>query len=292
MGKAFARNFDASDDVIEADGVVSEHVELGGMVLAREVHQPGWRWSEHVGPMVGTEWCETRHLGYVLAGSLRVLTRDGVEFDLGEGDVFDIPSGHDSWVIGDDAFEIITWLGARTWLAPLDSLRERVLATLVFTDIVDSTGTARRLGDRAWADLIVVHDQRLEDLVGRYRGQIVKLTGDGMLALFDGAARAIRCATACVNAVEDLGLSLRSAVHTGEIEVAGDEIHGLAVHEASRMLDLAHADEVIVSAITVDLAAEAGLRFEDRGEHQLKGVPGERRIFAAGDLPQSRRTAT
>ena len=133
----------------------------------------------------------------------------------------------------------------------------------------------------------MIHDRRLEDLVGRYRGRMVKLTGDGMLALFDGAARAIRCAKACVDAFEDLGLSLRSAVHTGEIEVAGAEIHGVAVHEASRMLDLAQADEVLVSATTVDLAADAGFTFEDHGKHELRGVLGERQIFAASDPRES-----
>lgn len=280
MRERFARNFASPDEVIEAEGVRSEHVDIGGVVVAREVHEPGWRWSEHVGPIVGTEWCESRHLGYVVRGSLHVLTKDGLEFDLGEGDVFDLPPGHDAWVVGDSPFENVAWMGARTWLMPLGSLKERVLATLVFTDIVDSTGTARRLGDRAWADLVAVHDQRLEDLVEHYRGRIAKLTGDGMLAVFDGTARAIRCAQACHGAVSDLGLSLRAAVHTGEVEVAGDEIHGLAVHEAARILGVAQDHEVLVSATSVGLAADAGLKFDDRGEHRLRGVPGKQRLFA------------
>jgi class 3 adenylate cyclase len=171
-------------------------------------------------------------------------------------------------------------LFARTWLSPLSSLRERVLATLVFTDVVDSTGTARRIGDRALADLITVHDQRLTETVNHFKGEVAKFTGDGMLALFDGAARAVRCARACDRAVSDLGLTLRAAVHTGEIEVAGDQIQGLAINEAARILELAGAHEVLVSATTVQLAAESGMTFEDRGTHELRGIAAARQLFA------------
>ena len=177
MRDRFARSFSAPDEVIEAEKVRSEHVALGGVVLAREVHQPGWRWSEHVRPVVGTDWCESHHIGYVVRGTLRVITRDGAEFDLSTGDVFDLPPGHDAWVLGDTPFEDIVWMGARTWLMPLSTLKERVLATMVFTDIVDSTGMARSMGDRAWADLLATHDQRLADVVEQYRGRIAKMTG-------------------------------------------------------------------------------------------------------------------
>jgi class 3 adenylate cyclase len=284
MREPYARNFDSSDEVIEAERVRSEHVDMSGVTLARDIHQPGWRWSEHVRPLVGTEWCESRHLGYVLGGRLHVVTKEGTEFDLREGDVFDLPPGHDSWVLGDDVFESLSWMGARTWLMPLHSLKERVLATLVFTDVVDSTDIARRLGDRAWTELLTVHDQRIGDVVDQFRGRILKFTGDGMLAIFDGAARAIRCAKACDRAVGDLGLSLRGAVHTGEVEVAGDEVHGLVVHEAARILEMAREHEVLVSATTVELAGETGLSFEDRGEHQLRGAAESRRIFAVADF--------
>jgi class 3 adenylate cyclase len=280
MHERFARNFGSPDETIEAEGVVSDHVDLKGMTVARDTHQPGWRWSVHVRPLVGGDWCETRHLGYVLRGQLRVVMREGVEFDLREGDVFDLPSGHDAWVVGDDVFETLSWMGARTWLMPLLSLKERVLATLVFTDVVDSTGAARRLGDRAWADLLSTHNQRIADIVDHFQGRLVDRTGDGMLAVFDGAARAIRCALECDSAVIDLGLRLRAAVHTGDIEVAGDEIHGMVVHEAARMLELAGAGDVLVSSGTVDLARDAGLSFEDRGEHELRGVGASSRLLA------------
>jgi class 3 adenylate cyclase len=280
MRDRYTRSFASPDEVIEIEGVRSEIVDLGGITLARDTHQPGWRWSTHVRPLVGTEWCESRHVGLVLKGRMHVLTIDGAEFDVAEGDVIDLPPGHDAWVVGDEVLVTVAWMGARTWLMPLHALKERVLVTLVFTDIVDSTGTARRLGDRAWTELLASHDQRLADVVDQFRGRVAKLTGDGMLAVFDGAARAIRCALTCRKAVSDLGLSIRAAVHTGEIGLVGDEIHGLAVHEASRILKVAQANEVLVSATTADLVRDAELSFDDRGEHELRGLNDLRRLFA------------
>lgn len=281
MRDRFAKNFDSPDDVIEVEGLRSEIVDLGGVTMARDTHQPGWRWSTHVRPLVGTEWCESRHVGLVLKGRSHVVTKDGAEFDFAEGDVIDVPPGHDAWVVGAEALVTVTWMGVRTWLMPLQTLRERVLVTLVFTDIVDSTGTAVRLGDRIWTELLAGHDQRLADLVDQFRGRVAKLTGDGMLAVFDGAGRAIRCALACSKAVAELGLSIRVAVHTGEIELLGDEIHGLAVHEAARILKVARQDEVLVSATTADLIRDPDLTFEDRGRHQLRGLDDDRQLFAA-----------
>lgn len=211
---------------------------------------------------------------------MHVLTKDGAEFDVSEGDVIDLPPGHDAWVVGNEVLVTVAWMGARTWLMPLHALKERVLVTLVFTDIVDSTGTARRLGDQTWTALLASHDQRLADVVDQFRGRVAKLTGDGMLAVFDGAARAIRCALACRKAVSDLGLSIRAAVHTGEIELVGDEIHGLAVHEASRILKVAQVNEVLVSATTADLVRDGELSFEDRGQHELRGLNDHRHLFA------------
>ena len=282
--RGFARSFDEPDEVITTDLVESSHIELGGVVFSRDVHHPGWRWSEHVKPVVGTEWCETHHVGYVLEGSARVLTRDGVEYETGQGDVYDIPPGHDSWVVGDAPFVCLVWRGARSWLTPMATLKERILATVVFTDLVDSTAIARDLGDQVWTDLLSAHHQRIADTVDHYQGRLVQRTGDGVLAIFDGAARAIRCAIACSRTMKELDLSIRAAVHTGEIELADAEIHGIAVHEASRILDIAAADEVLVSARTVDLADDNGLRFDDRGQHELRGSGVSRNLFAAATL--------
>ncbi len=272
MRHIHTRNVDEPDEVIEVEKVTSKTVSLGGVSLSHDTHEPGWRWTEHVRPVVGTEWCETHHVGYVLSGHMRVLMEDGTEFDLRPGDLMDIPAGHDGWVLGDQPCETLLWMGGRTWLSPLQTLKERVLVTLLFTDIVDSTRVARRLGDHRWTDLLDNHDQRMADAVDRYRGQVIKLTGDGVLAVFDGAARAIRCAVACQQVAKDLDLSIRAAVHTGEVELAGDEIHGLAIHQASRMMSQAEPGEVLVSDFTKVFAADSELQFEDKGKVELRGL--------------------
>jgi class 3 adenylate cyclase len=274
------RSFSAPDDVIELESVRSEIVSLGGIAVAHTIHQPGWRWSTHVRPVVGTESCQTRHVGYVLKGKFHVVLDDGTEFDMSAGDVVDIRPGHDSWVVGDEPAETIEWMGARSWVPSRGALTERVLATLVFTDIVDSTGTARRMGAHAWGDLITTYEERVRDSLARFRGREVKQTGDGVLATFDGAGRAIRCAVALREAAQDLGLRTRAAVHTGEVEVADEDIHGLTVHEAARILAAAGPGEIFVSATTTELARDAGLDFEDRGEHQLRGLEGSRNLYA------------
>ena len=151
--------------------------------------------------------------------------------------------------------------------------------TLLFTDIVGSTPTAHALGEGRWAELLTTHDQRMTGAVDRYRGHITKFTGDGILAIFDGAARAIRCALYCRTAAKELGLGLRIGVHTGEIESAGDEFHGLAVHEASRIMMHAGPGEVLISETTKMFARDDQLEFEERGEFELRGVDGLVRVF-------------
>lgn len=275
----YVRNFEEADEVVELETVRSEQLVIGGLTVSRDTQQPGWRWSTHVRPLVGTEWCEVRHVGVMLSGYQAVLLRDGTEFVLGPGDVMDLPAGHDAWVVGDEPVITIGWTGVRTWLAPLESLADRIVATLVFTDIVDSTGIALRLGDRVWGDRLAALESRTSDVLSRYRGRLVKFTGDGTLAMFDGAARAVRCAAALRDAAADLDLPVRAAVHTGEVELADQDIRGLAIHEASRMLEHAGAGEIVVSAMTAGLARDGGIGFEDRGEVELRGLSGPRHLF-------------
>jgi class 3 adenylate cyclase len=150
---------------------------------------------------------------------------------------------------------------------------DRVLATVMFTDIVGSTQRASQMGDRAWRQLLVTHHQRVRGLLARYRGREVDTAGDGFLATFDGPARAIRCAVAIAQAMQDLGLEVRVGLHTGEIEPEGDAVRGIAVHIGARVASSAGPGEVLVSSTVKDLVAGSGLTFEDRGEHELKGVP-------------------
>jgi class 3 adenylate cyclase len=157
-----------------------------------------------------------------------------------------------------------------------------VLATVLFTDIVGSTERAAELGDRAWRSVLDRHDELVEREVKRHRGTLVKTTGDGALATFDGPARGVRAAQAIVSAVRALGIEVRAGVHTGEIERRGDDIGGIGVHIGARVAGEAGPSEVLVSSTVRDLVVGSGLVFDPRGEHDLKGVPGPWRLYAAG----------
>jgi class 3 adenylate cyclase len=158
---------------------------------------------------------------------------------------------------------------------------DRVLATVMFTDIVDSTRRAAELGDRQWRDLLDAQNAVIRRELARFRGQEVKTLGDGMLATFDGPARAIRCAHALTDAVAALGVEVRVGLHTGEVELVGEDVAGIAVHIAARVGGLAAPGEVLVSGTVKDLVAGSGIAFTERGEHELKGVPDTWRLFAA-----------
>jgi class 3 adenylate cyclase len=157
---------------------------------------------------------------------------------------------------------------------------DRVLATVMFTDIVGSTRQLAELGDRQWHDLLQHHNSMVKRQVERFRGRLVKRIGDGTLITFDGPARAIACARSIVSGAQQLGVDLRAGLHTGEIELFDDDIGGIAVHIAARVVDLGGANEILVSRTVTDLVAGSGIEFEDRGEHELKGVPGSWRLFA------------
>jgi class 3 adenylate cyclase/pimeloyl-ACP methyl ester carboxylesterase len=157
---------------------------------------------------------------------------------------------------------------------------DRVLATVLFTDIVDSTRRAAEMGDRDWRALLDAHDVVVRAQLTRFRGKEVNTSGDGFLAMFDGPQRAIRCAVAIREAVQALGIEVRAGLHTGECEVRGDDIGGIGVHIGARVSALAGPSDVLVSSTLRDLVIGSGLEFEDRGTHQLKGVPGEWRLFA------------
>jgi class 3 adenylate cyclase len=159
----------------------------------------------------------------------------------------------------------------------------RVLSTVLFTDIVGSTQRAVQLGDDAWTAGLAAHNRLIERHVAGARGVIVKFTGDGALAMFDGPTRAINCACAIRDAVEDLGLEIRAGLHTGEVEMADGDVHGIAVHIAARIMSLAGAGEVLVSGVIPPLVLGSRIAFADRGSHQLKGVPDGWPVLAVRD---------
>jgi class 3 adenylate cyclase len=177
---------------------------------------------------------------------------------------------HLPWIDGDDMLdEIQEFLtGVREPVAP-----DRVLATVLFTDIVGSTDRARELGDRRWRDLVDEHHSFVRRQLERFRGREVDTAGDGFFATFDGPARAIRCAKSVVDGVPTLGLQVRAGVHTGEVELAGDSVRGIAVHTGARVASLAGPGEVLVSGTVKDLIAGSGIELTDRGVHPLKGSP-------------------
>jgi class 3 adenylate cyclase len=173
----------------------------------------------------------------------------------------------------DDVEEFIT--GGRT-----AEEVDRVLATVMFTDIVDSTAHASRLGDGRWRQLLTEHNDVVRSALARWRGTEVKTIGDGFLATFDGPARAVRCAHDIVTSVSTLGLKVRTGLHTGECELVGDDVAGMAVHIGARVMAHAQAGEVLASSTVKDLVVGSELRFEDRGSHELKGVPDEWHLYA------------
>jgi class 3 adenylate cyclase len=255
-------------------------VNLDETAVGRFRHEPGWRWSVDVAPVVGGEWCQFRHVGYVISGRLHVMTEDGTTLEIGPGEAYEIPAGHDAWVVGDEEWDSVEFTSARSFAKGSEERAERILTTLVFTDMVGSTARLEAFGDAAWQQLVLEHNERVRAALDGFRGRELNTTGDGFLAMFDGAARAVRCAASIDPALADLGLRVRAGVHTGEIELVGGQARGVAVHAAARVAALAGAGEVLVSGTTRDLLAGSGLDFDDRGSVELKGLTGQRPIFA------------
>jgi class 3 adenylate cyclase len=191
----------------------------------------------------------------------------------------EVPGGDDLFFVGDTTPLLDEIEDFLTGSLPAHR-SDRLLATVLFTDVVGSTEQAARLGDRRWRELLATHDDLVRSELERFRGRAVRSTGDGVLATFDGPGRAIRCACAIRDSLQPLGIDVRAGLHTGEIEVTDDDIAGVAVHIGARVSALAGAREVLVSSTVRDLVAGSGIEFEDRGDHRLKGVPGSWRMYA------------
>jgi class 3 adenylate cyclase len=274
------KTLEAPDNVIEFPRIRARVVELGDLTVAELVSEPGWRWSIDMKPTVGGDWCQARHVGIVLAGRLGVVLSDGTEAEFGPGDVFDIPPGHDGWTVGDEPCVQIEWAGIRAWAGFPTGIHSRVLATLLFTDVVDSTAMASTVGDSRWRELFSEHLESARLELERFGGREVTTTGDGLLATFDGPARALHCASAIRRSANRAGLRIRAGVHVGEVELVGQDVRGVTVHEASRIMSAAGEDEILVSDLTRALAGASGLPFEDRGTHAFKGLDGEWKLAA------------
>jgi class 3 adenylate cyclase len=275
---ARVKNFADADEIIKLEAGVANNVQLGDLTVGRIVLEPGWRWSKDVKPVARTESCQFHHVGVALAGSAHFKMDDGVEFDINAGDVFDVPPGHDNWVTGDEQAVAIMWGGWRGWGKP--PVGDRVLMTLVMTDIEESTSRLASIGDGAWDRLLDQHHGAIREVVERYRGKVIDTAGDGFFLSFDGPARALQAAVDIRDAVAAIGITVRAGVHTGEVEVAPGTLRGVVVHETARIMGLAKGGEVLLSDITKNLSSGAGLDYEDRGVHELKGIPEPRQVYA------------
>jgi len=275
-----AKTFAAPDDVRTMAKVRFETVTLDDATVGHCRFEPGWRWSTDMAPLVGAASCPIRHLGYSMSGAVHIAMDDGQTLDIGPDTVFDIPPGHDKWVVGEEPWVTIEWgASGRALDAALDERDGRALATVLFTDIVDSTARLRSVGDAAWRDLLSAHNARLRAELNVHRGREVKTTGDGLLAIFDSPTRAVRCALGMTRSVRAIGLEIRAGIHTGEIELVGDDVRGIAVHTAARILALGGPGEVLVSASTAGMLEGSGIEFGDAGVHQMKGLAGARQVF-------------
>jgi class 3 adenylate cyclase len=274
------KGFATPDEVRKFPNGIVEILTLDEINVSRFVFQPGWRWDTDVGPIAGTETCQHRHVGYTISGRLAVRMGDGTTLTIGPGEAYEIPPGHVAWVEGDVPWVSVEFTSGHSYGKSPEDLGERVLATIVFSDICDSTAMLERVGDIEWTRVVREHNERIRSVIDRFRGREMATLGDGFLALFDGAAKAVRAAAAMDPAVAELGIHVRAGVHTGEVAIVGGQARGVAVHAAARVAALARPGEVLASGTTHDSLDGSGLAFEFRGTHELKGLTGGRAIFA------------
>lgn len=281
MARLQRKPLDRPNEVRHAGRGWAAMFELADHEVSWQHFEPGWRWSADVKPIAGTEWCEHHHVGFTVSGRAHIEHRDGAQLDVGPQEFFEIPPHHDAWVVGDEPWVGIDWGENVAFARAEGGAARRIVATLLFTDIVDSTATARRLGDARWRDLLASHNRVVREVLERHGGEEADTTGDGFLAVFNSAERAVHAGLAIAARMPDIGLSVRCGIHTGEVEIEGENVRGLSVHAAARVLALAQPSEVLVSWTTRDLLAGTTLTFSDRGVHDLKGLPEPRPVFAA-----------
>jgi class 3 adenylate cyclase len=206
--------------------------------------------------------------------------RAGTELEIGPGDVFEIPPGHDAWVVGDEPWVSVDFEAMRAYARVAPTGGRRTLSSILFTDIVDSTAQAVAHGPAAWRDIVRSHNELAEREIDRHEGRLVKTTGDGVIGLFDSAERAVRAGASLADGLKPLGIRVRAGVHSGEVELIPGDVRGVAVHAAARIMALAAPDDVWVSATVRELLDGTGLEFDDRGLHELKGIHGKRQLYA------------
>src|SRR5581483_7864844 len=201
MPRLQRRRFKDSEEIRKFPHGEVRLVTIDDIVFGEFTFHPGWKWSEHVKPIAGTEQCQHHHVGFVVQGQLHVTMKDGTTMDFVAGDTYEIPPGHDAWVVGDETYKGLEFAGARTFAQP-----------------------PAEVGDKRWKAMLVEHNSALRTQLERHRGRELKTTGDGFLAAFDSALRAVRCAQAMVAAVKPIGLQIRAGCHTGEVQLSQGDV--------------------------------------------------------------------
>lgn len=279
-GSIQRKNLERPDQQRELGNGRGGFVDIGQLTIGRAVLEPGWRWSTDIRPMVGGTSCRVHHLHVLREGRFAVRMDDGEYSEFEADDVMDIPPGHDAWVIGEQPVVLLDISGnSRDFGLPTSPAR--AVVTMLMTDIVGSTATAARLGDDSWRQRLADHNRVVRQQLERFRGREIDTTGDGFLAIFESAAAAVLCALATRDAVRGLGVEIRAGVHTGEVQLLSDDIQGIAVHAVARVMATAGASEVLVSAVVRALVSEADITFDERGTHELKGLPLPLELFLA-----------
>ncbi len=279
MSRIQRRSVLEPDEVRELPLVTLNLVRVGSLAVGYATLQPGWRWSTHMRRETDEPLCQIHHLQLLLSGRFAVQMDDGEHAEIEPNDIFDVPPGHDVWVLGDEPVVLVDFLGNIEQIGRPAS-KDRILTTLLMTDIVDSTATASRVGDTTWKQMLGEHNRLVRSRLERYLGKEVNTTGDGFLAMFASAVGAIRCATAIREATSGMGLPVRIGIHTGEVELLPGDIGGLSVHAAARLMAVGGAGDIIVSSATRGLVEDASLRFESRGVRELKGLSSPLELFA------------
>jgi class 3 adenylate cyclase len=279
MGSIRSKSFDQPDAVRSFPFMESQLTQIGPIGVGRAMLQPGWRWSASIGPLTGEAWCQVHHVQLVLAGRIAFQMQDGESDDFGPNWVVEVLPGHDAWVVGDEPVVIYDFYGnAGDVGLPTD--HQRIVTTVLISDIVDSTATAGRLGDNRWRQLLGQHNRLVRALLDRFGGHEVNTTGDGFIVTFPSAVSALRCAAAIRDGVRSMELEVRIGVHTGEVELVDNDVRGVTVHAAARIMALAGHSEVLTSALTRNLVDGSGLQFEERGAHEVKGFDSPITVFA------------
>ena len=279
MGAIRSKSFDDPDVVRQFPYMKSQLVQIGSIAVGHATLEPGWRWSTSVGPATGDALCQVHHINLVLSGRIAFEMADGEEAEFGPNTLADVPPGHDAWVVGDEPAVMVDLYGNAGDVG-MPTEHQRVVTTVLMSDIVDSTATAGRLGDSHWRQLLGEHDRLIRTARDRFAGREVNTTGDGFIATFQSAISALRCAAAIRDGVKSLGLQVRVGVHTGEVELVENDVRGVTVHAAARIMALAAPSEVLTSELTRTLVAGSGLSFAPRGAHEVKGFDQPVTVFA------------